>query len=129
MLEFEQVVLQVNCQKGKKAEFTEIVNETPDWKTEVLFDKKDGISGAFVVESISAGKCGQLKLKLDNESCRENQNLELEVPVALELKIKEKPEKITAMYLFNDWWTRPDFIKDFSEIPERTQIEIGRAHV
>lgn len=128
MLEFEQVVLQVNCQKGKKAEFSEIVNETPDWKTEVLFDKKDGISGAFVVEKISSGKSGWLKLRMDNESCRENQNFELEVPVALELKIKEKPEKITAMYLFNDWWTRPDFIMDFSEIPERTQIAFLKYH-
>ena len=64
MLEFEQVVLQVNCQKGKKAEFTEIVNETPDWKTEVLFDKKDGISGAFVVEKISFGKSGWLLLSI-----------------------------------------------------------------
>ena len=122
MLEFEQVVLQVNCQKGKKVEFLKKIKDPSDQRTEILFDKKDGISGVFAVESISMGKSGWLKLRLDNESCRENQNLELEVPVALELEITEKPEKITAMYLFNDWWTRPDFITDFGKIPERTQI-------
>ncbi|MCR4952241.1 MAG: hypothetical protein K6A40_13060 [Solobacterium sp.] len=30
--------------------------------------------------------------------------------------------KMTAMYMLNDWWTRPAFITSFKEIPARTQL-------
>lgn len=46
----------------------------------------------------------------------------MEHPITLELCVREQPEKITAMYLYNDWWARPAFIDDFSQIPPRTQI-------
>ena len=34
----------------------------------------------------------------------------------------QSPEKITAMYMLNDWWTRPAFVEGFQEIPARTQV-------
>lgn len=29
---------------------------------------------------------------------------------------------MTAMYMLNDWWTRPAFITSFRDIPARTQL-------
>lgn len=121
-MNIEQMILQVNCQKEKKVEFINNIADIGGGRNEIMLDKKEGICGTFVVENVDSRKNGWLKLKIDNESCRENYNLELENPIVLEFNIREKPEKITAMYLFNDWWTRPEFVTDFSEIPERTQI-------
>jgi len=33
-----------------------------------------------------------------------------------------KPVKMTALYMLNDWWTRPAFIRSFQDIPKRTQV-------
>ncbi len=32
------------------------------------------------------------------------------------------PDGITALYMLNDWWTRPAFLSSFQDIPERTQV-------
>ena len=40
----------------------------------------------------------------------------------LYLKLEEQPEKMTAMYMFSPWWTRPAFITSFEEIPAKTQV-------
>ena len=44
----------------------------------------------------------------------------------MEVETDIRPEAMTAMYLLNDWWTRPAFINDFSEIPELTQAIYGK---
>ena len=45
-------------------------------------------------------------------------------PVRVRIPLEEKPEKITAYYMFNPWWTRPAFIEGTDQIPERTQIAL-----
>ena len=65
---------------------------------------------------------GRARGEIKNESCRENFNLEQEQPVVIELMNVPSPESMTAMYMFNEWWTRPAFIHGFDEIPEKTQI-------
>ena len=30
--------------------------------------------------------------------------------------------EITAMYLYNEWWTRPAFVNSLEDIPARTQV-------
>ncbi len=59
---------------------------------------------------------------MKNESCRENFNLRMERPVRIYLPMSEHPEKITAMYLYNEWWTSPAFVEKFQEIPDYTQV-------
>ncbi len=43
-------------------------------------------------------------------------------PVRVYVPIDPKPEKMTALYLFSDWWTRPAFAERFEDIPARTQV-------
>jgi hypothetical protein len=64
---------------------------------------------------------GWINLQLDNEACKENRNLAMEEPVRLYLEMAEKPEKITAIYMFSEWWSRPAFVESFQDIPVRTQ--------
>lgn len=71
---------------------------------------------------------GRIKVELDNEPFRENDNLAFDEPIKIELEFDRQPERMTAMYLHRDWWTQPAFIQTFKEIPERTQsiyMEIG----
>lgn len=43
-------------------------------------------------------------------------------PIEVILDIEETPQKILTFYYFNDWWTRPGFIHDTTEIKENTCI-------
>ena len=81
---------------------------------------KDGFHIQVTEVSEDGCRIGKLSLHIKNESCRENANLDMEKPVRIWLPL-EHPEKITAMYLYNEWWTRPAFVESFQEIPDRTQ--------
>lgn len=48
--------------------------------------------------------------------------LDLKAPVRVFVPLDPKPEKMTAMYMFADWWTRPSFAERFEDIPPRTQV-------
>lgn len=82
---------------------------------------KDGLQIQVLEEKEGDCRIGRLSLNIKNESCRENANLDMENPITIWLPL-ERPEKITAMYLFNEWWTRPAFAEKFQEIPDRTQV-------
>lgn len=119
MYRLEGVKLTLNCQQGKS-----VVPETKEEEKgkKYAFEEADEIRGSFTLEDIPGGKKGSLKVDIKNGFFKDNQNLEMEKPIVLEMEIEEKPEKITAMYLFNNWWTRPAFLDDFSGIPKHTQI-------
>ena len=114
MAEKKKIRCQIHCQKDRKidAEFS------PD--TGIY--EKDGVC-IEVREQVTEGcRFGEIRLNMKNESCRENFNLRMEKPVKVYLPTVECPEKITAMYLFNEWWTRPAFVNGFQDIPEFTQV-------
>lgn len=113
--------IHIKCQKGKTLDCTAEANTGRDGRTEYVF-AWDNAQGSFITESIADGLAGRLHLELLQQTADEDYNLAAEQPVTLELQVDEKPEKMTAMYLFNDWWTRPAFLHDFSQIPPRTQI-------
>ena len=109
----ENIKCAIYCQKGKAICVEFPVN--PEGY------EKDGIH-AYVTENMENGcRFGKLSLHIKNTSNTENFNLRMERPVRVYLPMK-RPEKMTAMYMFNDWWTRPAFIEKFSEIPDRTQV-------
>lgn len=116
-----QMKIHVQCQKDKTFDFRSDHMEHRNGKTEWQFSQEDA-QGMVTLTDVPGGFAGRLSLKLLSQPLEENRNLAMEHPVTVELYVKEQPEKITAMYLFNDWWTRPAFIDSFSQIPPRTQI-------
>lgn len=70
-----------------------------------------------VSENRSYGcRYGQIRLNMRQGALRK------EKPIRVSLPTVQSPEKITAMYMLNDWWTRPAFVEGFQEIPARTQV-------
>jgi hypothetical protein len=115
MESFKYVRCQINCQKGRRIEA-----EFP--AEDRVYEQEDM---RLSVAEHPAGKgvrYGTIRLNLKNESCRENKNLAMEKPVRLYLEVMEKPQKITAMYMFSEWWSRPAFVESFADIPPRTQV-------
>lgn len=114
MKEKKNIKIQINCQKGKRidAEFSidSGIYEADDIQIEVSETITDGC------------RLGKIRLQMKNEACRENFNLRMDKPIQIYLPTVERPEAITAMYLFNEWWTRPAFVTNFKDIPDLTQV-------
>lgn len=121
MERFQRAGLHVRCQKNRAMDFEQKQGERQSGKMAWLFSQED-VQGIFTLTDVPNGFAGRLSLKLCSRPLEENRNLSMEHPITVELSVGEKPEKVTAMYLYNDWWTRPAFIDDFSQIPVRTQI-------
>ncbi len=113
-MEKKNIRCQIFCQRGKRID-AEIPADT-GWY------EKDGVRIEVTEDAMNGCWCGKIRLNMKNESCRGNQNLSMEKPIRLYIPMTERPEKITAMYLYNEWWTRPAFVESFEEIPEHTQV-------
>lgn len=81
-----------------------------------------GARARISFQEISGGLAGRIRVSLKNQPFTENYNLELEKPVTIDLALDENPERMTAMYMLNDWWTRPGFLSRPEEMPDRTQV-------
>ena len=114
MIEGKNLRCQIYCQKGKRIE--------ADIPADTGIYEKEGIYIELIEEMTDGCQCGKIRLKMKNEACKENDNLRMERPVRIYIPMEERPEKITAMYMYNEWWTRPAFVDGFWEIPECTQI-------
>lgn len=114
MIDIKKIRCQINCQKGKS------INAEFSADTEIY--EKENICIQVSQEVTNGCQCGKICLSIKNEACRENHNLRMEKPIQIYLQMEEYPEKITAMYMFNEWWTRPAFIEKFQEIPDYTQV-------
>ncbi|MCI6732918.1 MAG: alpha-galactosidase [Lachnospiraceae bacterium] len=114
MTEQRKIKLQINCQKRKTVEAELLMN------TEAY--ESDGIYIEVSERTEKGCQLGELHLKIKNEVLSERFNLSMERPIRIYLPMQECPEKITAMYLFNAWWTRPAFVERLQDIPDRTQV-------
>ena len=65
---------------------------------------------------------GTVQARLQGEPFRENDGFGGKEALRVSLGLKEKPLRMTALYLHRDWWTRPAFVKEWGELPERTQV-------
>lgn len=81
----------------------------------------NGADAVVAVEKRGHLMAGTVRVRLTNEAFRENDNLALLEPVKIGIRLTETPKRMTAMYLYRDWWTRPKFLHGFEEMPERTQ--------
>lgn len=118
MMEKKNIRCQIHCQKGKEIN-AEIPADTGIYENE-------GIRVEVKEDSVGGCQFGEIRLNMKNESCRENFNLRMEKPIRVSIPMEECPEKITAMYLFNEWWTRPAFVNGFQDIPDFTQIAFSK---
>lgn len=109
----KNIKFEIYCQKGKSI-YTEIPLNSEEYE-------KDGIRIQATEETVKGCRLGKLFLDIKNASITQNFNLRMESPVRLYFPM-EPPQKMTAMYLYNEWWTRPAFIDSFREIPNRTQV-------
>ena len=114
MIGQKKIRLQINCQKNKAVE-AELAMNTDGCE-------KDGIHMEVSERSVDGCRLGEIRLKIKNGTNQESFNLRMDKPIRVFLPMSERPEKITAMYMYNEWWTRPAFVERFQDIPERTQI-------
>lgn len=89
------------------------------WKEQ----EKDRINLEIKESNVDGCQILSLKLVSKQSVFEDNINLALENTFQIYIPIIEKPEKITCIYLFKDWWTRLAFIDKYQDIPPRTQVD------
>ena len=120
------IVLRLHRQRKPEQVLLPLFREDNGEALRVILEKQDNVTAEFIYRTEKKVRSGWLKLEIEQDGCRRSDNLEEELPVILEVETDIRPEAMTAMYLLNDWWTRPAFINDFSEIPELTQAIYGK---
>ena len=71
--------------------------------------------------------CGlSLRICYEEPLLEEHVNLAMEAPVTVYIRPDEVPEKITSLYMFGPWWSRPGFADSLRDIPDRTQVALFR---
>lgn len=114
MTEVMNIRCQLYCQKGKRID-VELSADTGIYEEE-------GFHLEVTENVINGCQYGKIRLNMKNEACRANNNLKMERPIRIYIPMKEQPERITAMYMYNEWWTRPAFVEKLQEIPDYTQV-------
>lgn len=111
----KQVQCRIRCQKGKTVDAEVNINAG------VL---QQGNMQLEITETVENGcRLGQIYLQFSNEVHTDSASyLQMENPIQLYLPMPEQPQSMTAMYMFNEWWTRPAFIRSYGDIPGRTQV-------
>jgi hypothetical protein len=79
------------------------------------------IKASVTLETKNQVMMGSVKVQVENHPFRENYNLRGKAPVKLSIGFEERPIRLCATYQHRDWWSRPEFVSTFDEVPERTQ--------
>ncbi len=82
----------------------------------------DGIRCSLSEHAASGCRTGTLSLEISPE----REGLADTAPVRMRLPLEEEPEKITVLYQYSPFWTRPAFPASPAEIPDRTQTALFR---
>ena len=114
MTDYMQAKILVNCQKGKSVELDLAEHGGKCEKESIRVELSE-----FMEDEC---RIGTFRLSILNETLSDKANLAMEHPIQVTIPVQNRPAKITAMYMFNPWWTRPAFVERFQDIPDRTQI-------
>lgn len=121
-----EVTLTIDRQKTGRQSLDPVSGQGADNRLNFVFEKGGAHAVIAFEEHRTAGQGGiwkcSIRLTLRNEAFRENDNLARAEPVRIGVKLAMQPRRMTALHLHRDWWTRPEFIADFDEMPERTQV-------
>ena len=112
--------VRINRQKGRTHDIS-----MPADGIEVKADNI--IMSAYEKEDGGVSICGfRLKICYEEPLIEEHVDLAMEEPVVVHFRPDEVPERITALYMFGPWWSRPGFFDSYKDIPDRTQVAIFR---
>ena len=120
MLNITEISLELNRLKSGRENLTLQETYEKDNTRFWVFEGTNCRAGFQVTEENGILE-GRIKVEIQNEPFRENDNLALDAPIAITLRLEKQPARMTAMYLHRDWWTRPAFIRNYDEMPSRTQ--------
>lgn len=121
MAECTRAKVLVNCQKGKSVEL-ELSEQGGKCEKENVYVE--------LSEYTEAGcRIGTLRLNIKNDTLSDKTNLAMEHPIRVTIPMQDRPVKITAMYMYNPWWTRPAFAERFQDIPDLTQIAFSNTRI
>ena len=112
----DRITATIRCQRGRTIEMAVSTNE--GWI------ETDNIRMQVQTEKSEDSLLGTLELSIHTNTLEESCLLEKDRPIRIALPLTERPEKITALYMFNPWWTRPAFPASCAEIPDKTQIAL-----
>lgn len=112
----DRITATIRCQRGRTIE-TAVSVDTGCIET-------DNIRMQVQTEKSEDSLLGTLELSIHTNTLEESCLLEKDRPIRIALPLTERPEKITALYMFNPWWTRPAFPASCAEIPDKTQIAL-----
>ncbi len=114
MKEHKEYRVEIHCQNGKTVCGRGGVNEGSC--------TLDGVTIRLEEHSEPQFQAVSLQLNLRDENSWVKNGLEKEQPIRVFVPVEQKPKKMTALYLFNEWWTRPAFVNHFEAIPPLTQV-------
>lgn len=84
--------------------------------------RHNGLRVAVTEKPVNGCRLAQIDLEIEREDCWDQASLRMEHPIQIFVSMQEYPEKMTAMYMYNNWWTRPAFVERYQDIPDRTQV-------
>ncbi len=77
---------------------------------------------AIQEQETKLGRIATLQVAIARVETWDTTGLRTDWPVYLQLYFDALPQQMTAMYLYSEWWTRPAFVADTTEIPDKTQV-------
>ncbi len=105
----------VNCETEKR---TFVITPSENEKTY----KEEQYVICFNEREKDGCRIGTLKLDIARKDPWDMTAFMKTAPVELELTLDQVPVKMTCMYMFNEWWTRPAFVSAPGNAPCKTQI-------
>ena len=112
----DQIEMTIRCRRGQMIRMT--ISADSGWS------ETDNIRVELQTDGEESSFLGTLGLSIHTNTLEESCLLEKDRPVRITMYLAERPEKITAFYMYNPWWTRPAFPSSCAELPDRTQIAL-----
>ena len=112
----DRIEVTIRCQRGRLIRTT--ISADSGWF------QKENLRVELQRDEEESSLLGTLGLSIHTNTLEESCLLEKDRPVRITMYLAERPEKITAFYMYNPWWTRPVFPSSCAEIPDRTQIAL-----